>query len=67
MRTRILAFATALVLAALGAAVPVAQAAAPAVTGTECKASGGTVEYISTTGLWTCLNGGYNGELITER
>ncbi|MFI1949604.1 hypothetical protein ACH46F_37880 [Streptomyces virginiae] len=66
MSTRILAFATALVLAALGATVPVAQAAAPAITETQCKDSGGSVEYVSTTGLWTCVNGGYNGELITD-
>lgn len=66
MRTRLLGFTTAVVLAVLGAAVPAAHAAAPAVTGTECKRYGGSEEYVSTTGLWTCIGGTYDGELITE-
>lgn len=66
MRTRILAFTAALVLAALGAAVPVAQAAAPAIPGPTCTAAGGTVEYDSGTGQYKCADGEHDGELITE-
>ncbi|MEU9374775.1 hypothetical protein AB0D94_13520 [Streptomyces sp. NPDC048255] len=65
MRTRILGFVAALTLAALGAAVPVAQAAVPAITGPVCVEKGGSVEYDSTTGLWTCVDGEYDGEAIT--
>ncbi|OEJ33087.1 hypothetical protein [Streptomyces subrutilus] len=66
MRTRIPAFTAALVLAALGAAVPVAQAAVPAIPGPTCTAAEGTVEYDSSTGQWTCKGGEHDGELITE-
>ncbi|MFG2979667.1 hypothetical protein ACGFYQ_00205 [Streptomyces sp. NPDC048258] len=66
MRARILAFATTLVLAALGAAVPVASAAAPAIPGPTCTDKQGTVEYDSSTGQWTCKGGEHDGELITE-
>ncbi|MFG2977357.1 hypothetical protein ACGFYY_30775 [Streptomyces sp. NPDC048331] len=66
MRTRIPAFAAALVLAALGVAVPVAQAAAPAIPGPKCTAAHGAVEYDSATGQWTCNGGVHDGELITE-
>ncbi|QES55274.1 hypothetical protein DEJ51_14655 [Streptomyces venezuelae] len=66
MRTRLLGFTTAVVLALLGASVPAAQAAAPAVTGPQCTQSQGSVEYISTTSLWTCIGGAYDGELITS-
>ncbi|MFJ6052387.1 hypothetical protein [Streptomyces sp. NPDC092307] len=66
MRTRILAFAAALALAALGVAVPVAQAAAPAADGPTCTAGKGAVEYDSATGRWTCNGGAYDGELINE-
>ncbi|MGW6575056.1 hypothetical protein ACWGAN_23245 [Streptomyces sp. NPDC054945] len=66
MRTRILTFAAALVLAALGAAVPVAQATAPAIPGPMCTAGGGTAEYDSATGQWTCNDGVHDGELITD-
>lgn len=69
MRRRFLGFTAALVLAVLGTAAPVAQAAAPAVTGPECvkeTAEGrGTVEYDSSTALWTCIGGMYDGEPIT--
>ncbi|WP_329192085.1 MULTISPECIES: hypothetical protein [unclassified Streptomyces] len=65
MRTRLLGFISALVLAALGAAVPVAQAAAPAVTGPACVAAHGKVVYDSGTGLWTCIGGRYDDEPIT--
>lgn len=66
MRTRLLGFISAVVLAVLGATVPAAQAAAPAVTGPECTRSHGSVEYISTTGLYTCIGGAYDSELITS-
>lgn len=65
MRTRVLGFIAALILAALGATVPVTQAAVPAVTGPVCVDEGGKVEYDSTTGLWTCIGGAYDGEAIT--
>ncbi|WP_030718959.1 hypothetical protein [Streptomyces sp. NRRL F-2580] len=66
MRARLLGFTAALVLAALGATVPVAQAAVPAVTGPVCVDGSGTVEYDSTAGQWICLGGAYDGELITK-
>ncbi|UUU40761.1 hypothetical protein [Streptomyces sp. NBC_00162] len=65
MRTRLLGFTAALVLAVLGAAVPVAQAAVPTVTGPKCVEGGGTVEYDATTGLYTCVGGTYDAVLIT--
>ncbi|WP_328926329.1 hypothetical protein OG429_17965 [Streptomyces sp. NBC_00190] len=66
MRTRLLAFTAALALAVLGAAVPVAQAAVPTVTGPDCVKDKGTVEYDATTGLYTCVGGPHHdGELIT--
>ncbi|MBT2468397.1 hypothetical protein J7E97_11030 [Streptomyces sp. ISL-66] len=70
MRSRILGCTAALVLAAFGAAVPVASAAvpvaAPAVTGPECVADKvGKVQYDSSTGLWTCVDGAHDGEPIT--
>ncbi|MFB6616279.1 hypothetical protein ACIGFK_32585 [Streptomyces sp. NPDC085524] len=67
MRRRILAFTAALVLAVLGAALPVAQAAAPAVTGPDCEKMGGTVEYDSATALWTCIGGEHDGDPITTK
>ncbi|MFB7180564.1 hypothetical protein ACFCYI_23035 [Streptomyces sp. NPDC056257] len=66
MRARLLGFTAALVLAALGATIPVAQASVPAVTGPVCVDGGGTVEYDSTAGQWICLTGAYDGELITK-
>ncbi|MEV7523150.1 hypothetical protein [Streptomyces sp. NPDC091371] len=67
MRRRILGFAAAIVLAVLGAAVPAAQAAAvPAVTGPECEAKSGSIEYDSDTGLDTCIGGDHDGEPITS-
>ncbi|MBT2539305.1 hypothetical protein J7E99_00925 [Streptomyces sp. ISL-44] len=66
MRTRILAFTAALVLAALGAAVPVAQAAVPTVPGPTCESKQGTVEYDSATGQWNCVGGEHDGERITS-
>ncbi|MEU7726713.1 hypothetical protein AB0B78_15940 [Streptomyces sp. NPDC040724] len=66
MRTRLLGFTAAFVLAALCATIPVAQAAVPAVTGPVCVEGNGTVEYDSTAGQWICLGGDYGGELITK-
>ncbi|MFE9931426.1 hypothetical protein [Streptomyces sp. NPDC005533] len=66
MRARLLGVTAALALAVLGATVPVAQAAVPAVTGPVCVDGSGTVEYDSTAGQWICLGGAYDGELITK-
>ncbi|MER7465833.1 hypothetical protein [Streptomyces sp. NPDC097981] len=65
MRTRLLGLAAAVVLAALGITGPAAQAAAPAVNGPTCRSHHGSVEYESSTGLWTCIGGPYDGEPIT--
>ncbi|WP_371614352.1 hypothetical protein [Streptomyces sp. NBC_00454] len=66
MRRSILGFSAALVLAVFGAAVPVASAVVPAVTGPACIADKvGKVEYDSSTGLWTCIGGEHDGEPIT--
>lgn len=64
MRTRLLGFATAVILAVLGIMSPAAQAAAPAVDTPTCLAGTGTVEYNSATGLWTCIGGEHDGEPI---
>ncbi|MFJ4776939.1 hypothetical protein [Streptomyces sp. NPDC088762] len=67
MRTRLLGFTAALILAALGAMGPVAQAsvpAGPAIPGPKCVQGGGTVEYDSGAGIWTCVDGSYDGEAI---
>ncbi|MDX3535748.1 hypothetical protein PV721_15535 [Streptomyces sp. MB09-01] len=64
MRTRLLGFTAALVLAVLGATAPVARAALPAVTGPACVDGSGTVQYA--TGQWICIGGAYDGELITK-
>ncbi|MFG2119922.1 hypothetical protein [Streptomyces sp. NPDC048710] len=65
MRTRLLGFTAALVLAALGAMSPVAQAAVPAVDAQKCVTGGGSVEYDSDAGLWTCIGGKYDRDPIT--
>ncbi|MET9963258.1 hypothetical protein ABZ128_30035 [Streptomyces sp. NPDC006326] len=65
MRTRLVGFTAALMLAVLGAAVPVAHAVVPAVTGPTCVKGKGSVEYDSGTGLWTCIGGKYDGQSIT--
>ena len=65
MRTRLLAFTAAVIIAALGAMGPVAQAAVPGVGGQKCMAGGGKVKYDSGTGLWTCIGGKYDGEPIS--
>ncbi|MFD9516235.1 hypothetical protein [Streptomyces sp. NPDC059979] len=70
MRTRLLGFTAALLLAALGAMGPTAQAAVPAVPavpaigGPSCVQGGGTVEYDSGAGIWTCVSGSHDGESI---
>lgn len=64
MRTRLLGFIAAVTVAALGAMAPVAQAAVPGVDAQKCVSAGGSVEYDSGTGLWTCIGGDYNGEAI---
>ncbi len=66
MRARLLGFTVALVLTALGLIGPAAQAAAPLprVDEKTCTEGHGTVEYDSATGLWTCIDGKYDGEPI---
>ncbi|MFD7630748.1 hypothetical protein ACFV7Q_32800 [Streptomyces sp. NPDC059851] len=67
MRTRLVGFAgfvAAVMLGALGATGTVAQADEPAVEARTCMAEGGTVEYDSATGLWTCIDGKFDGEPI---
>ncbi|MCX4959794.1 hypothetical protein [Streptomyces virginiae] len=66
MRTRILAVTATLVLAVLGATVPVAQGAVPTIAGPTCEYRGGTVEYDSAAGVWNCVGGTYDGERITS-
>ncbi|MEU6867263.1 hypothetical protein ABZ924_29125 [Streptomyces sp. NPDC046876] len=67
MRRRLLGFAAAVALAALGITCPVAAQAAvtPAVDARTCTAHHGSVEYDSATGLWTCIGGTYDGEPIS--
>ncbi|MEW1637947.1 hypothetical protein AB0469_28255 [Streptomyces sp. NPDC093801] len=65
MRTRLFGLATAALVAALGIMGPVAQAATvPRVSGDQCTAGGGTVEYDSVVGQWTCVGGKYADEPI---
>ncbi|MET9883793.1 hypothetical protein ABZZ20_11730 [Streptomyces sp. NPDC006430] len=64
MRIRLLGFTAAVILAVLGAMGPVAQAAAPGVDGQKCTTGGGSVEYNSSSGLWTCVGGQYSGESV---
>ncbi|MFI5984626.1 hypothetical protein ACIBEA_27590 [Streptomyces sp. NPDC051555] len=65
MRTRLLGFVAAVVLAVLGAAGPPAQAAAPAITGPQCVAGGGTLQYDSVAAGWVCVGGSQDTEPIT--
>lgn len=65
MRTRLLGFTAAVILAVLGAVGPVAQAAVSGVDGHKCMSNGGEVKYDSGTGLWTCIGGKYDGEPIS--
>ncbi|KJK44177.1 hypothetical protein ACFCYM_28295 [Streptomyces sp. NPDC056254] len=64
MRTRLVGLIAAAVLAALGAGLPVAQAAVPAIGGQMCVDGGGTVEYESVRGSWICVDGKYDGKPI---
>ncbi|MFC9294492.1 hypothetical protein ACFTWH_14550 [Streptomyces sp. NPDC057011] len=65
-RPRLLGFATAVMLAALGVLGPAAQAAAPGdVDRQKCEYTGGKVEYDSSTGLWTCIGGEHDQEAVT--
>lgn len=65
MRTRLLGFIAAVILAALSAMGPVAQAAVTGVDGQKCMSNGGKVKYDSGSGLWTCIGGKYDGEPIS--
>ncbi|MFF4370664.1 hypothetical protein [Streptomyces sp. NPDC001594] len=65
MRTRLLGFATAAIVAALGIVGPVAQTtAAPRVDGDTCVQSGGAVQYDSVAGQWKCIGGSHADEPI---
>ncbi|MFE2283648.1 hypothetical protein ACFXDJ_05665 [Streptomyces sp. NPDC059443] len=64
MRTRLLSFIAAMMLAALGAVAPVAHAAAPTIDGQTCMDGKGTVEYESAKGSWICVDGKYDGKPI---
>lgn len=64
MRTRLLGLTAAVMLAALCALAPVAQAAAPVIDGNTCVSGGGTVEYESTKGSWICVDGTYDNRPI---
>ncbi|MFH7599888.1 hypothetical protein WDV06_33035 [Streptomyces racemochromogenes] len=61
MRRRILGLVAAVVFAVLGVGVHAAQAD---VSTEKCKATGGMVQYDSSTGLWTCVGGERDGEAI---
>lgn len=65
MRTRLLGFIASVVLAVLGAMGAPAQAAAPAVTGPDCVAGGGTLQYDSVAPAWVCVGGTHNHKTIT--
>ncbi|WP_327738128.1 hypothetical protein OG749_34445 [Streptomyces nojiriensis] len=67
MRTRLLGFIAAAILAALAAVAPVAQAAQAAVHGVDgqtCIDGGGSVEYESAQGSWVCVGGASGGQPI---
>ncbi|MCB5183293.1 hypothetical protein [Streptomyces antimicrobicus] len=68
MRTRLLGFLVAALLAVLAAAAPTVQAAdpspTPTVTSQECTAGGGSVEYDSDKGQWSCIGGEHDGEAV---
>ncbi|RPF25261.1 hypothetical protein EDD96_7340 [Streptomyces sp. Ag109_G2-6] len=61
MRRRVLGLIAAVLFAVLGVGVPAAQADVDTAT---CKATGGKVEYDSSTGLWTCVGGERDGEAV---
>ncbi|MGG8409851.1 hypothetical protein ACM614_26365 [Streptomyces sp. 12297] len=69
MRTRLPGLAAALLAASLAFTAPAAQAApSPKPSSTtdaqQCVTGGGTVEYDSDTGQWTCKGGKYNKQPI---
>ncbi|MFA7762740.1 hypothetical protein [Streptomyces sp. NRRL S-448] len=64
MRTRLCGFIAAMIMAALGAVVPVAQAAVPTIDGQMCLDGKGSVEYESAQDSWICVGGSYNGASI---
>ncbi|WP_328928313.1 hypothetical protein OG429_29730 [Streptomyces sp. NBC_00190] len=64
MRRRLLGFAAAVIMAALGTMGSVAQAAVPGVDEPTCTKTGGKVQYDSDTGLWICVGGKYDDEPI---
>lgn len=66
MRARILGFVAAVILAALGALAPAAQAAVPAIDRHACEVGGGTVEYDPATTQWICVGGKHNSEPISR-
>ncbi|MFG2985090.1 hypothetical protein ACGFYQ_28165 [Streptomyces sp. NPDC048258] len=69
MRTRLLGFTAAVILAALGPVAPaahaavVAQTAPPSVDPKACEEGKGTVEYQSD-GSWVCIGGKHDGKPI---
>ncbi|KIF06444.1 hypothetical protein PL81_07475 [Streptomyces sp. RSD-27] len=65
MRTRLLGFIVTGMLAILGFATPAAPATPPSVDSQTCMAGGGTVDYDSGTGLWTCVGGTHDREPIS--
>lgn len=68
MRTRLLGFSAAVVVAVLALLGPAAQAATPGpgVDAQTCVSGGGSVEYDSATGQWTCVGGTYNTTPIKQ-
>ncbi|MCX4628746.1 hypothetical protein [Streptomyces sp. NBC_01443] len=64
MRTRLLGFTAAVILAVFGAMSPAAHASLPAPDVPTCTQGGGTAEYNAATGQWTCIGGSHNGEPI---
>ncbi|MCX4526409.1 MULTISPECIES: hypothetical protein [unclassified Streptomyces] len=65
MRTRLLAFAAAVILATLGVVAPGVEAAVPRVDVQTCQAEGGGAQYDATRGGWTCVGGSHDGEAIS--
>lgn len=70
MRTRLLGFTAAVILAAPGPIAPaahaavVAQTATPSVDPKACEEGKGTVEYESSDGSWVCIGGKHDGKPI---
>ncbi|MEV7618006.1 hypothetical protein [Streptomyces sp. NPDC089799] len=64
MRTRILGFATAVLLFTLGGTAAAAPTPPPTVDAQTCEKGGGSVDYDSLKSQWVCTNGKYNGKPI---